>query len=159
MSIICSSLVTSTGRDEIGQKGVDAQRMVELGAGDGKAVWNMCPNRASEIYKVSYRTPRRRCNGTPSRRDTIPKSRRQPDLDMRFNRKYDYKRAKCEDPAIIRSWFTLVENTIAKYGISLADIYNFDETGFIMGVIAAGIVVTSADRHGKAKSVQLGSRE
>ncbi|KAL2885554.1 hypothetical protein HOO65_070016 [Ceratocystis lukuohia] len=174
----------------------------------------LSPYRASEIYKVSYRTLQRRCNGTPSRRDTIPKSRRlsdleeqiivqfildldsrgfpprlhgveemanrlladrdalpvgkhwasnfvkrQPDLDMRFNRRYDYKRAKCEDPAIIRSWFTLVENTIAKYGISLADIYNFDETGFMMGVIATGMVVTSAERHGKAKLVQPGNRE
>ncbi|KAL2885147.1 hypothetical protein HOO65_080097 [Ceratocystis lukuohia] len=174
----------------------------------------LSPHRASAIYKVSYRTLPRRCNGTPSRRDTIPKSRRlsdleeqiivqfildldsrgfpprlhgveemanrlladrdalpvgkhwasnfvkrQLDLDMRFNRRYDYKRAKCEDPAIIRSWFTLVENTVAKYGISLADIYNFDETGFMMGVIATGMVVTSAERHGKAKLVQPGNRE
>ncbi|RFN43579.1 hypothetical protein FIE12Z_12184 [Fusarium flagelliforme] len=42
----------------------------------------------------------------------------------------------------------LVENTIAKYGITLADIYNFDETGFMMGMIASGMVVTGADKHG-----------
>jgi hypothetical protein len=41
-----------------------------------------------------------------------------------------------------------VENTIAKYGIILADIYNFDETGFMMGMIASGMVVTGADKHG-----------
>jgi hypothetical protein len=35
--------------------------------------------------------------------------RRQPDLKTRFNRRYDYQRAKCEDPTIIRDWFRLVE--------------------------------------------------
>ncbi|KAL2885548.1 hypothetical protein HOO65_070010 [Ceratocystis lukuohia] len=68
-------------------------------------------------------------------------------------------RAKCKDPAIIRSCFTLVENTIAKYSISLSDVYNFDETGFMMGVIASGIVITGAERRGKVKSVQLGNWE
>ncbi|PHH52097.1 hypothetical protein CFIMG_008466RA00001 [Ceratocystis fimbriata CBS 114723] len=130
--------------------------------------------RASEIYKVSHRTLRRRHNGIPSRHDTIPNSGRLPDLDeqtivqcildpvlrgfpprlrgfeeianrlladrdvlpigkrwaftfvkrqpelkMPFNRRYDYKTAKCEDLALIRSWFTLVENVIAKHSISL----------------------------------------
>ncbi|KAL2887342.1 hypothetical protein HOO65_050463 [Ceratocystis lukuohia] len=67
--------------------------------------------------------------------------KRQPDFNTRFNRGYNYKRARCEDPAIIRSWFTLVENTIAKNNASLPEIYNFGETGFTMGVIASGIVV------------------
>ena len=43
--------------------------------------------------------------------------KRQPELKMRLFRKYDYQRAKCEDLSIIRSWFRLVQNTIAKYGI------------------------------------------
>ncbi|KAL0933617.1 transposase [Colletotrichum truncatum] len=72
--------------------------------------------------------------------------KRQPQLRTRFFRKYDYKRAQCEDPEVIRGWFSLVKNTIAKYGIADADIYNFDETGFMMGVIASGMVVTSAER-------------
>ena len=59
---------------------------------------------------------------------------RQPDLKSKFTRKYDYQRAKCEDPKIINAWFTLVHNTIAKYGISEQDIYNFDETGFSIGM-------------------------
>jgi len=78
---------------------------------------------------------------------------------MRFFRKYDYQRAKCEDPTIIRNWFTLVANTIAKYSIQLEDIYNFDETGFMMGIIQSGIVVTGTDRRGKPKLVQPGNRE
>ncbi|KAM5526450.1 transposase [Fusarium oxysporum f. sp. phaseoli] len=56
-------------------------------------------------------------------------------LKTRLFRKYDYQRAKCEDPTIIRGWFRLVQNTIAKYGIRSDDIWNFDETGFMMGVI------------------------
>jgi hypothetical protein len=59
--------------------------------------------------------------------------KRHPELTTRFNRKYDYQRAQCEDPEIIRGWFALVRNTVAKYGIQEADIYNFDETGFSDG--------------------------
>ncbi|PHH56253.1 hypothetical protein CFIMG_007201RA00001 [Ceratocystis fimbriata CBS 114723] len=40
--------------------------------------------------------------------------KRQPDLKTCFNRRYDYERAKCEDPVLIRDWFRLVESTIAK---------------------------------------------
>ncbi|PHH51899.1 Nephrocystin-3 [Ceratocystis fimbriata CBS 114723] len=39
--------------------------------------------------------------------------KRQPDLKTCFNRRYDYERAKCEDPVLIRDWFRLVESTIA----------------------------------------------
>jgi hypothetical protein len=78
---------------------------------------------------------------------------------MRLFRKYDYQRAKCEDPSIIRGWFRLVQNTIAKYGIRLDDIWNFDETGFMMGIIMAGMVVTGSEKQGRPKSVQPGNRE
>ena len=85
--------------------------------------------------------------------------KRRPELRTRFQRKYDYQRAKCEDPEVIRGWFELVRNTIAKYGIHDADIYNFDETGFMMGVISTATVVTSSDGRSKAKKVQPGNRE
>ena len=67
-------------------------------------------------------------------------------LKTRYNRKYDYQRAKCEDPKIMEAWFKLVQNTIAKYGIREEDIYNFDETGFQMGVITTSKVVTTTDK-------------
>jgi hypothetical protein len=57
------------------------------------------------------------------------------------------------------SWLRLVENTVNKYGIDASDIYNFDETGFMMGVISTGMVVTAAERREKAKSAQPGNRE
>jgi hypothetical protein len=84
---------------------------------------------------------------------------RQPQLKIRRFRRYDYKRAKCEDPTIIRGWFRLIENTIAKYGIRSDDIWNFDETGFMMGMIETGMVVTSSERQGIPKKVQPGNRE
>ncbi|KAM5514685.1 transposase [Fusarium oxysporum f. sp. phaseoli] len=84
---------------------------------------------------------------------------RQPELKACRFRRYDYKRAKCEDPTIIQGWFRLVENTIAKYGIQLADIWNFDETGFMMGMIEPGMVVTSSERRGMPKKIQPGNRE
>jgi hypothetical protein len=79
--------------------------------------------------------------------------KRRPKLKVKFNRKYDYKRALCEDPEVIRGWFQLVENTKAKYGIQDKDTYNFDEAGFIMGMISTGAVVTGAERRGRPKSV------
>jgi hypothetical protein len=85
--------------------------------------------------------------------------KRRPELATRFNRKYDYQRALCEDPEAILGWFALVRNTMAKYGIPEADMYNFDETGFLMGVIATMMVVTNAERQGKPKSKQPGNRD
>jgi hypothetical protein len=84
---------------------------------------------------------------------------RQPALKTRFNRVYDFQRALCEDPELIGAWFRLVENIRAKYGILDCDFYNFDETGFMMGIICAAIVVTRADRRGRGKAVQPGNRE
>ena len=55
---------------------------------------------------------------------------RHKELKTRQVRRYDYKRALCEDPVAINAWFSLVRNTIAKYGIRDQDIYNFNETGF-----------------------------
>ena len=40
--------------------------------------------------------------------------KRQPELKVKFNRRYDYKRAKCEDPEVIGGWFRLVDNIKAK---------------------------------------------
>ena len=66
---------------------------------------------------------------------------------------------KYEDPTIIRDWFRLVQNTIAKYRILDKDIYNFDETGFQMGVISTAKVITGAERSRKPVSIQPGNRE
>jgi hypothetical protein len=85
--------------------------------------------------------------------------RRRPELKTRFSRAYDFQRALCEDPELINAWFRLVANMRAKYGILDEDFYNFDETGFMMGVICSSMVVTRADRRGRGKQLQPGNRE
>jgi len=53
-----------------------------------------------------------------------------------------------------------VQNTIAKYRILSNDIYNFDETGFQIGVISTAKVVTSAEKsHICPLSIQPGNRQ
>ena len=85
--------------------------------------------------------------------------KRTPELKVKFNRKYDYKRAKCEDLEVISSWFRLVANTKAKYSITNKDTYNFNKLGFIIGVISTGAVVTGTKRRNRLKQVQPGNRK
>jgi hypothetical protein len=86
--------------------------------------------------------------------------KRHDELTSKYTRKYDYQRAKCEDPEIINQWFDLVQNTIVKYGILEQDIYNFDETGFQMGVAHTAKVITSSrHRTSRVRAVQPGNRE
>jgi hypothetical protein len=82
--------------------------------------------------------------------------KRCPELTTKFNCKYDYKRAPCEDPEIIQAWFGLVANIKAKYGIQDEDTYNFDEAGFMMGQILTGAVVTASERTRTAKDGATG---
>jgi hypothetical protein len=85
--------------------------------------------------------------------------KRTDSLKTRFNRLYDRQRALCEDPQVIQAWFELVARTKAKYGICDEDMYNFDETGFLMGKISAQLVVTGSDRRSQPKAIQPGNRE
>jgi hypothetical protein len=85
--------------------------------------------------------------------------KRHPELTTRFSRKYDYKRALMEDPNTIIEWFKLVEKTIAQYGITSDDIYNFDESGFAMGISATTKVITQSFYTGRRGVLQAGNRE
>jgi hypothetical protein len=82
-----------------------------------------------------------------------------PQLQTKWNRKFHSQRALCEDPVTIAAWFKLVEETRQAYGILDTDIYNFDETGFMMGVASTSRVVTSSDTVGRATMVQPGNRD
>jgi hypothetical protein len=83
----------------------------------------------------------------------------QSELQTKWNRKFHSQRARCEDPVAITAWFKLVEETRQTYGIPDQDVYNFDETGFMMGVAATSKVVTSSDTVGRAVVVQPGNRD
>ena len=66
---------------------------------------------------------------------------RHDEIRSKYTSRYEYQRAKCEDPQVILRWFELVQNTIEKYGILEQDIYNMDETGFQMGVATTSKVI------------------
>ena len=52
-----------------------------------------------------------------------------------------------------------MQHTILQYGINSDDIYNFDETGFAMGLTATAKVVTRAEYYGRRSLLQPGNRE
>jgi hypothetical protein len=83
----------------------------------------------------------------------------QLELKMKWNRKFYSQRARCEDPIRIKAWFKLVEDTRVRHRIVDQDIFNFDKTGFMIGVAATSKVVISSDTIGRATVVQLGNRE
>jgi hypothetical protein len=85
--------------------------------------------------------------------------KRHSEIKTRFSRRYDHQRALCEDPKIIQAWFDCVQRSTIQYGILPDDIYNFDETGFAMGLIATARVVTRADTDSRGKLLQPGNRE
>ncbi|KZT53462.1 CENP-B protein [Calocera cornea HHB12733] len=47
----------------------------------------------------------------------------------------------------------------AIYGVQPGNFYNFDETGFAMGVIRAAVIIAGVDRSAKPKAIQAGNRE
>lgn len=85
--------------------------------------------------------------------------KREPGLQSRMTRQRDRQRVLCSDPGIIRPWFDLVQNVKAKYGIQDEDTYNFDETGFTMGIGNRVKVVTASERRTEPIGVQQGDRE
>jgi hypothetical protein len=80
-------------------------------------------------------------------------------LKSKYNRKYDYQRAKYEDPKLIRAWFQRARATITKYDIHNNDIYNFDEIDFQMGVISTVKMITGSNRVDRPRTTQPGNRE
>lgn len=57
---------------------------------------------------------------------------------------------------MILAWFKRFIATIAKYGIPKEDIYNFDETGFLLGVARTA---KAPDRRGRPMVAQPGNRD
>ncbi|KAI7968275.1 hypothetical protein EIK77_010445 [Talaromyces pinophilus] len=84
---------------------------------------------------------------------------RYPDLKIKFSRRLTYSRALCEDLVIIGGFFTNLNQLKLEYGIADEDIYNFDETGFAIGIAVTVKVICSSDRIGKPSLIQPGNRE
>jgi hypothetical protein len=123
------------------------------------------PVRIAEVREMADLLLQKRSANDPQKTRQVGKLwlynfvRRHDSLRSRYNRKYDYQRAKYEDPTIIRAWFRLIQNTIAKYGIYKDDIYNFNKTGFQIGVITTAKVITGSKRSVRPVTVQPGNRE
>jgi hypothetical protein len=54
---------------------------------------------------------------------------------------------------IIGAWCKLVEDTKAKCGVDNNDVYNFDETGFQMGIIGSMKIVADAERRARPELI------
>jgi hypothetical protein len=63
------------------------------------------------------------------------------------------------DPMLIQGWFKCIQDIKIQYGTLDEDSWNFDETGFQMGVIATVRVVTGTNKAGQPRTIQLGKRE
>ena len=85
--------------------------------------------------------------------------KRHQQLQSRYTRRLHYQRAQCEDPFKIGEWFDLIKRTVERHGIQEEDIYNFDETGFSIGIASTTRVITQAQKVARPKLVQPGNRE
>jgi hypothetical protein len=86
-------------------------------------------------------------------------TKRRPEIQTRYNRRITYQRAKQEDPKVIKQWFATVREAIQEHGIHDDDIWNFDETGFAMGLCSTSKVITAVDRSERPRRVIQGNRE
>ncbi|KAF1922540.1 uncharacterized protein M421DRAFT_77962, partial [Didymella exigua CBS 183.55] len=75
------------------------------------------------------------------------------ELKVKFNYKYNYKRALCKDPKVIRDYrCTTMPRLSATAGLGRISknfsrcTYNFNKSSFIIGVILTGAVVTGSER-------------
>jgi hypothetical protein len=75
--------------------------------------------------------------------------KRRPLLSSRFSKRYNYERAKYKDPKIIGEWFNLIKETILQFRIDLDDVYNFDKTGFAIGLITTIRVISRNEYYGR----------
>jgi hypothetical protein len=59
---------------------------------------------------------------------------RHPEYKIQRIRAIDVDRKKAHEPAIIQDWFSRLKKVIEEHGIHESDIWNFDETGFNIGI-------------------------
>ncbi|EKV14739.1 Transposon, putative [Penicillium digitatum Pd1] len=74
--------------------------------------------------------------------------KRHPEYYVRRRRALDIERATALDKSVVERWFEDYKQVITEHGICQQDIYNFDETGFQIGVGRDQFIIT---RHPKKK--------
>ena len=76
-----------------------------------------------------------------------------PALRTQYNQRITYQHAKQEDLRVIKPWFTTIRKAIQEYGIHEDDIWNFDETGFAMGLCSTSKVITAVEHSKRPQRV------
>ena len=75
--------------------------------------------------------------------------KRTPELKTEWSRPYSKQRALCEDSKVISPFYDCVREKKEQYGIADEDTYNFDESGFQMGVASPMMIFTATERRGR----------
>jgi hypothetical protein len=116
---------------------------------------------ATKLYNMLRSTLRDRMNGRTTLSERRPPAQKLTELEESVLLQYifdlDSKGPYTKIPELISAWFRLVENIRVKYSVLDCNFYNFDETGFMIGVICSVIVVIRADRRSRSKAVQPGN--
>jgi hypothetical protein len=82
-----------------------------------------------------------------------------PELRARYNERIIYQRAKQENLKVIKQWFKAVYKAIQEHGVHEDDIWNFDETGFAMGLCTTSKVITAIEHSERPHTVIQGNQE
>ena len=120
------------------------------------------PPRQSQVREMAYMILKAESPTTPrpiGKNWVTEFTKRRPEIKSRFARKYSHQRVLYENLKVIYSWFEQLQKVKNQWGIQDEDIYNFDETGFAMGLIATTKVVARAEMPGRPYLVQPGNRE
>ena len=81
------------------------------------------------------------------------------DIQVKFTRYLTYYCALYENLVIISGFFDCLLQHKQEYKIANKDIYNFNETGFQIGIAIIAKVIYSSDYLEKPSLIQLGNRE
>nr|XP_001398056.2 transposase [Aspergillus niger CBS 513.88] len=109
---------------------------------------------AARVFQVPRSTLQDRLNGLKFRKDTRANSHKLTSIEEESLEKWIIS---LDQP--IQMWFKRVQTAISTYGIVDEDIYNFDETGFAMGILGTTKVVIRSTCQGRPFLIQPGNRE
>ena len=104
------------------------------------------PPRLATIKDIANSLRAKRCLYLVSINQAATFVKRRPKLKVKFNQKYNYKRALYKNFKLIQDQFQLIENIEAKHSIQNKDTYNFNKIGFIIGQILTRVVIIDLDR-------------
>ncbi|TQW01874.1 hypothetical protein IF2G_10587 [Cordyceps javanica] len=76
-------------------------------------------------------------------------------LSINKTKNRDKKRTEAEDHNTIEKYFNLLQEAIAEHGITPDNIWNMDETGFMIGHSSGGCIVTQRRKYASKRAVPL----